>query len=78
MMKGRLSLVPMHGSQSVSETRRGSPIVILHRCIVPVVLDCVDEDRQEYRVLGEAFAEDIMHGEAVDWEQDEAEDFTLV
>ena len=75
---GRLSLVPFVGSRVKSESMRGSTIAILHGCIVPLVLDCVDEERHEYKVVGEAYARDIMHGEAVTWDEEKAEEFVLV
>lgn len=78
MEKGRLGLVPLFGSQAASETQKGSPIAILHGCIVPLVLDCVDEFRKEYRVVGEAFTEGVMHGEAATWDESEADEFILV
>lgn len=76
--KGTLYLVPFLRSEDKSKTVGGCPIVVLHGCIVPLVLDCVDENRQEYRVVGEAYAEGIMHGEAVKWEESEADEFILV
>lgn len=76
--RGRLCLVPFVDSQAKSETARGSPIVILHGCIVPLVLNCVNEERQEYWVVGEAYARGIMHGEAVTWDEDGADEFVLV
>ncbi|KAF1359561.1 HET-domain-containing protein [Lizonia empirigonia] len=78
MEKKRLGLVPLFGSQAASETQNGSPIAILHGCIVPLVLDCVDEIRKEYRVVGEAFTEGVMHGEAATWDESEADEFILV
>ena len=75
---GRLCLVPFVDSQASSEGRRGSPIAILHGCTVPLVMDCIDEERQEYRVVGEAYAEGIMHGEAVTWEDSDVNEFNLV
>lgn len=75
---GRLILVPFVDSRAKSETTRGSMIAILHGCIVPLVLECEDEERREYRVVGEAYMKDMMHGEAVTWSEDEADEFVLI
>ncbi|KAJ4325835.1 hypothetical protein N0V94_000397 [Neodidymelliopsis sp. IMI 364377] len=75
---GKLALVPFIDSRAKSETGRGSPVAILYGCSVPLVLECVDEARQEYKVLGEAYVEEYMLGEAVTWTEDETEEFVLV
>ncbi|KAF3001245.1 hypothetical protein E8E13_003137 [Curvularia kusanoi] len=75
---GRLCLIPFIGSRGKDENTKGSPIVIVHGCTVPLVLECENEERREYTVVGEAYAEGIMHGEAVTWDEDEAEEFILV
>ena len=62
---GQLCLVPFVDSLTKSETRRGSAIVILHGCIVPLIMNCVYEECREYWVVGEAYIKGIMHGEAV-------------
>lgn len=76
--EGRLALIPFIDSRARSESARGSLIVVLHGCIVPLVLECEDETRCEYRVVGEAYMKDMMHGEAVTWGEDEADEFVLV
>jgi len=75
---GRLSLVPAFGSQAISGAEKGSPFVILHGCIVPLVLDRVDEKLQDYRVVGDAYAEDIMYREVVTGEKSRADEFILI
>ncbi|KAF2627803.1 heterokaryon incompatibility protein [Macroventuria anomochaeta] len=75
---GKLALVPFIESRAKSETRHGSPIVILHGCSVPLVLECVDKTRNEYRVIGEAYVEKYMLGGAVTWDETEADEFILV
>ena len=74
---GILCLVPFVDARAKSEDQRGSPIVILHGCIVPLVLECIDEQHQEYRVVGEAYIEGIMHGAAVTWDESDADGFIL-
>lgn len=76
--RGRLCLVPFVDSRARNGETRGSLIVVLHGCIVPLVLNCEDEERREYKIVGEAYAKDIMHGEAVRWEENEAEEFVLM
>lgn len=76
--QGRLCLVPFVDSRAKSEDSRGSLVVIMHGCTVPLVLNCEDEEQREYKVVGEAYAKNIMHGEVVTWDEDEAEEFALV
>ena len=47
----KLCLVPFVDSRAKTEDQEGTPIVILHGCIVPLVLDSVDEERREYLSL---------------------------
>jgi hypothetical protein len=76
--KGRLGLVPAVGSQGTSDGKKGSAIVVLHGCIVPVVLELVDEERGEWKLLGDCYAEGVMRGEAVAWNEGDADNFVLV
>jgi hypothetical protein len=75
--KGRLGLAPAVGSQARSGQNEGSAIVVLHGCIVPVVLEKIDESK-EYRLLGDCYVEGVMRGEAVDWDEGCTDTFVLV
>ncbi|KAH9875424.1 hypothetical protein J1614_004916 [Plenodomus biglobosus] len=71
--EGRVGLAPVFG------TKAGSLIVVLHGCSVPIVLDCVNEDLGEYKVVGDCYVEGVMLGEAVEgWDVEEAQTFTLI
>jgi hypothetical protein len=59
-------------SLTSTKTGRGSAIVILRGYIVPLLLNCWHEERQEYWVVREAYVKDVMHGEAVTWDEDGA------
>ncbi|KAK2012064.1 heterokaryon incompatibility protein [Colletotrichum eremochloae] len=74
--KGRIGMVPWIGSKENKRDQKGSMIVVLHGCCVPIVLDPNGEN--EYKVVGECYVEGVMHGEAVYWEEREAETFILV
>jgi hypothetical protein len=65
------------------EGKRGSAIVVLHGCIVPVVLERVDEKDEEgeggdWKVVGDCYVEGVMFGEAVHWDKRDARTFVLV
>lgn len=75
---GRIGLAPSVGSRGRDGDKKGSLIVILHGCIVPIMLEAVDEERREFRVVGDCYVEGIMHGEAVTWEENDTETFILV
>ncbi|KAF2751390.1 heterokaryon incompatibility protein [Sporormia fimetaria CBS 119925] len=75
--KGRLALVPFIGSKA-DEEGKGSKIVVLHGCIVPMVLEGVEGSKDEWRVVGDCYVEGFMFGEGVEWDIDEAESFVLV
>jgi len=75
---GRLSLVPLVASRARRQLTRGSFTVILHGCTVPLILECEDEERREYRVVGQAYMKDMMHGEAVTWDEGEMDEFIPV
>ncbi|MCJ1282213.1 hypothetical protein MMC26_001536 [Xylographa opegraphella] len=68
LAKYRLGLCPRDG-------QLGDVVCILHGSRVPVLLrprgDC-------YEVVGQCYVHGIMEGEAVDWEEDEADLFTLI
>lgn len=55
---------------------QGDSIVVLHGLKVPVVIRRLAEGT--YIVVGQCYLEDAMHGEAVTWEEDAADMFTLV
>ncbi|KAK1978631.1 heterokaryon incompatibility protein [Colletotrichum cereale] len=74
--KGRIGMVPWIGSKEKSKEQKGSMIVVLHGCCVPIMLDLIGGN--EYKVVGECYIEGVMHGEAVDWEEGEADTFTLI
>ncbi|KAJ4994363.1 heterokaryon incompatibility protein [Stagonosporopsis vannaccii] len=52
-------------------------IVILHGHDIPCVLRRA-EDGENWLLVAEMWIPDIMHGEAVDWEEDDADTFLLV
>jgi len=66
---GRLGLVH-HSVQS------GDLITILHGSRTPIVLRHRSDGK--YEVKGQCYFEDSMHGQAVFWEEDEANEFVLV
>ncbi|KAF2475901.1 heterokaryon incompatibility protein [Lindgomyces ingoldianus] len=78
MRDGRLGLGPYIGTKARGEEKNGSPVVVIHGCSVPIVLDVVSEERNEYTVVGDAYVEGIMHGEAVLWAEEDANTFVLV
>jgi hypothetical protein len=54
----------------------GDLVVVLHGCRTPVILTPRADGRYECR--GQCYWEDSMHGQAVTWEEDEAEEMYLV
>lgn len=58
------------------EAEKGDLICILHGSSVPVVLR-TNEDAMTYRVIVSCYLEGVMRGEAVTWEEDEADTFLL-
>ncbi|KAF3008752.1 hypothetical protein E8E13_010107 [Curvularia kusanoi] len=73
LKSGRLGLVtnPWRGP------REGDVIAILHGLGVPCVLR-KSEDGEGWLFIADIYIHDIMHGEAVDWDEDEADTFVLV
>lgn len=67
--KNKLGLVPKTACV-------GDLVVILHGFQVPIVLRPTEGGT--YAVVGQCYLEDAMFGEAVTWEEDEADEFTLV
>lgn len=76
--KGHLGLAPAIGSKARTDGMCGSAIVVLHGCIVPVFLELVDEERNEWGLVGDCYVEGMMCGAAVDWEVEDADSFVLV
>jgi hypothetical protein len=76
--QGRTGLAPAIGTKLQSGEVKGSVIAILHGCIVPVMLNVLNEERNEYQLVGDCYVEGIMHGEAVTWEESEADILVLV
>ncbi|KAF2442105.1 heterokaryon incompatibility protein [Karstenula rhodostoma CBS 690.94] len=74
---GRMALVPFIGSRPQNNEEKGSAIVVLHGCIVPIVLERVGEGNA-WTVVGDCYVEGVMHGEAVCWADNDAEEFILV
>ncbi|OAL55801.1 heterokaryon incompatibility protein [Pyrenochaeta sp. DS3sAY3a] len=80
---GRKGLAPYIDSVARQEEEKGSAIVVLHGCIVPIVLQRVDEsgedgDQAEWKVVGDCYVEGVMHGEIVKWNEDDTQTFVLV
>lgn len=80
--KGRAGLAPLIGSRAREGDKSGSAIVVLHGCIVPIVLQQIDEkaDEQggEWKVINDCYVEGVMFEEAVKWEEEDARTFVLV
>lgn len=79
---GRLGLAPYIGSVARDGEKRGSAIVVLHGCIVPMVLQRVDgggeDEMGEWKIVGDCYVEGLMFGEGVTWDEGDAEEFVLV
>jgi hypothetical protein len=75
---GRTGLAPAVGTRLQRGEVKESVIAILHGCIVPVMLNVLNEERNEYQLVGDCYVEGIMHGEAVTWEEGEADILVLV
>jgi len=65
--KNHIGLCPL-------ETQEGDAISILHGSQLPIVLRSCG---LSWKVVGPCYIDPIMYGEAVDWDEDEAETFTL-
>lgn len=57
-------------------TEKDDLICILHGSSVPIVLR-ENEDGTTHTVIGQCYLEGVMYGEAVTWEEDEADTFLL-
>jgi hypothetical protein len=60
-----------------SRAKKGDCIAIFHGSTIPWVLRPLGQG-SKYEVVGQCFVDGCMHGEAVDWTEDEAETFVLV
>ena len=59
------------------QVQPGDCICVLHGSTVPWALRPTN-DEGKYEVVGQCFVDGIMYGEAVNWEEDEADTFVLV
>lgn len=59
-------------------TEAGDKISILHGARVPMILRQIKGEPKKYQVVGECYVEGLMYGEAVDWEEKDADDIWLV
>ncbi|GME45589.1 putative flavin-binding monooxygenase-like protein [Neofusicoccum parvum] len=76
--QGRTGLVPKLGTETPSGGKPGSAIAVLHGCSVPVVLEKQDGEENVYKLVGDCYVEGIMFGEAVEWEEKDADTLILV
>lgn len=80
--KSRTGLVPSLGTTAMSSGQnQGSVIAVLHGCSVPVVLEPQPSGEGEvvvYKLVGDCHVEGIMLGDAVDWAENDADEFVLV
>lgn len=56
----------------------GDEIAILHGANFPVVLRRIEGREQRYEFIGDCYVDGVMFGEAVDWEEEDADDIVLV
>lgn len=56
--------------------QKGDLIAIIHGCSIPLVLSKA-EDGTTYKVRGDCFLQGCMNGEAVTWEEEEADEILL-
>ncbi|PSN60768.1 heterokaryon incompatibility protein [Corynespora cassiicola Philippines] len=75
---GRIGLSPWIGTTCHTREKKGSVIAILHGCIVPIMLNIANEDRNEYMVIGDCYVQGIMHGEAVSWAEEDSQAIVLI
>jgi hypothetical protein len=68
--RGNLALVPL-------ETRVGDAVAVLHGSKVPLILRDQPTENM-YRVVGQAYVENMMRGEAVTWTVEEAKEYVLI
>lgn len=66
---GRVGLVPFWCGE-------GHLVAIIHGCSVPLILS-KDENSSTYSLVGDCYLEGVMHGEAVTWAVDEADEIVL-
>ncbi|KAF2629715.1 HET-domain-containing protein [Macroventuria anomochaeta] len=73
LKSGRLAFAPILGR----DPKIGDHLAILHGLDVPCILRKAEEG-EGWLYISAIYVDDIMQGEAVDWEEDEADTFTLV
>ncbi|KAG8161348.1 hypothetical protein KVR01_009612 [Diaporthe batatas] len=56
----------------------GDEIAILHGADFPVVLRKLEGREQRYQFVGDCYLDGVMFGEAVDWEEKDADDIIIV
>lgn len=61
---------------ATTDIRVGDLICILHGSNLPMILRGLS--KKTYQFIGQCYFEDCMHGEAVTWDEDDAEEFVLV
>ena len=76
--KGRLGLAPAVGIKAGPGERDGSEVVILHGSIVPDALENVNEEKEQWALLGDCYVENVMNDGPVDWHEDDTQEFVLI
>ncbi|KAE9966829.1 hypothetical protein BLS_006782 [Venturia inaequalis] len=61
---------------ATTDIQVGDLICILHGSSVPMILRGLSSNT--YQFIGQCYFEDCMHGEAVTWDEDDADEFVLV
>lgn len=56
----------------------GDEIAILHGADFPVVLRKIEGREQRYKLIGDCYVDGVMFGEAVDWEEEDADDIIII
>jgi hypothetical protein len=81
---GYLAMIPRFPAVILNEVRNDTgwefEVGILHGSRTPIIMmDYAEADREPkvYTVYGQCYVEDHMYGEAVDWEEQDADVFEL-
>jgi len=84
----RMGLAPAIGAKAISSLAldsgteevkaTSSPIVILHECSIPIVLELANKELCEYRVVNDCYVEGILYGEAISWTEEHSDRDTFV
>lgn len=56
--------------------QKGHLVAVIHGCSVPLILSKI-ENGSTYNLIGDCYLEGVMHGEAVTWTVDEADELVL-